>query len=170
VGVTRASYELYGGRVDRIGKDGPRVNPFALELTESNVTFLYSFVKPLLVNGGVELEPEDDDVIHKAVRDMYLLDTENRRLSNLFLPKNLDRYLSKWVGNGVYQTVFDNMEDSLSLSRLQCFDFQGVNNEQYADRIEPVMAWLLSGSMTFSTTLPIWASPSTSSLRRFSLR
>jgi type IV secretion system protein VirB4 len=24
--------ELYGGRVDRVGKDGPRVNPFALEL------------------------------------------------------------------------------------------------------------------------------------------
>ena len=135
--------ELYGGRVDRIGKDGPRVNPFALEPTESNITFLYSFVKLLLVNGGAELEPEDDDVIHKAVRDMYLLDQENRRLSNLFLPKKLDRYLSKWVGNGVYHAVFDNVEDSLSLSRLQCFDFQGVNNEQYADLIEPVMVWLL---------------------------
>jgi hypothetical protein len=135
--------ELYGGRVDRIGKDGPRVNPFALEPTESNVTFLYSFVKLLLVNGGAELEPEDDDVIHKAVRDMYLLDVENRRLSNLFLPKKLDRYLSKWVGSGVYHAVFDNVEDSLSLSRLQCFDFQGVNNEQYADLIEPVMVWLL---------------------------
>jgi type IV secretion system protein VirB4 len=135
--------ELYGGRVDRIGKDGPRVNPFALEPAESNITFLYSFVKLLLTNGGAELEPEDDDVIHKAVRDMYLLDAENRRLSNLFLPKKLDRYLSKWVGNGVYHAVFDNVEDSLSLSRLQCFDFQGVNNEQYADLIEPVMVWLL---------------------------
>jgi len=135
--------ELYGGRVDRIGKDGPRVNPFRLEPTESNITFLYSFVKLLLTNGGAELEPEDDDVIHKAVRDMYLLDPENRRLSNLFLPKKLDRYLSKWVGKGVYAAIFDNVEDSLSLSRLQCFDFQGVNNEQYADLIEPLMVWLL---------------------------
>jgi type IV secretion system protein VirB4 len=135
--------ELYGGRVDRIGKDGPRVNPFRLEPTESNITFLYSFVKLLLTNGGAELEPEDDDVIHKAVRDMYLLDAENRRLLNLFLPKKLDRYLSKWVGKGVYAAIFDNVEDSLSLSRLQCFDFQGVNNEQYADLIEPLMVWLL---------------------------
>ena len=135
--------ELYGGRVDRIGKDGPRVNPFALEPTESNIKFLYSFVKLLLVNGGAELEPEDDDVVHKAVQDQYLLDPENRRLSNLFLPKKLDRYLSKWVGNGVYHAIFDNVEDSLSLSRLQCFDFQGVNNEQYADLIEPLMVWLL---------------------------
>jgi type IV secretion system protein VirB4 len=135
--------ELYGGRVDRVGKDGPRVNPFALEPTESNIKFLYSFVKLLLANGGAELEPEDDDVIHKAVQDMYLLDAENRRLSNLFLPKKLDRYLSKWVGKGIYNAVFDNVEDSLSLSRLQCFDFQGVNNEQYADLIEPLMVWLL---------------------------
>ncbi|TCK68461.1 VirB4 family type IV secretion system protein [Acidipila rosea] len=135
--------ELYGGRVDRVGKDGPRVNPFALEPTESNIKFLYSFVKLLLTNGGAELEPEDDDVIHKAVQDMYLLDPENRRLSNLFLPKKLDRYMSKWVGKGIYNAVFDNVEDSLSLSRLQCFDFQGVNNDQYADLIEPLMVWLL---------------------------
>jgi type IV secretion system protein VirB4 len=135
--------ELYGGKVDRVGKDGPRVNPFALEPTESNIKFLYSFVTLLLTNGGAELEPEDDDVIHKAVQDIYLLDVENRRLSNLFLPKKLDRYLSKWVGKGIYHAVFDNVEDSLSLSRLQCFDFQGVNNEQYADLIEPLMVWLL---------------------------
>ena len=135
--------ELYGGKVDRVGKDGPRINPFALEPTESNIKFLYSFVKLLLTNGGAELEPEDDDVIHKAVQDMYLLDAPNRRLSNLFLPKKLDRYLSKWVGSGIYNAVFDNVEDSLSLSRLQCFDFQGVNNAQYADLIEPLMVWLL---------------------------
>src|SRR5271170_774410 len=89
------SYEsvvgLYGGRVDRIGKDGPRVNPFALEPTESNIKFLYAIVKLLLANGGAELEAEDDDVIHKAGQDMYLLDPANRRLSNLFLPKKLDR-------------------------------------------------------------------------------
>ena len=135
--------ELYGGKVDRVGKDGPNVNPFALEPTESNIKFLYSFVKLLLANGGAELEPEDDDVIHKAVQDMYLLDPANRRLSNLFLPKKLDRYLSKWIGKGVYHAIFDNVNDSLSLSRLQCFDFQGVNNEQYADLIEPLMVWLL---------------------------
>ena len=135
--------ELYGGRVDRIGKDGPRIALFSLEPTESNIKFLYSFIKLLLTNGGAELEPEDDDVIHKAAQDIYLLDPENRRLSNLFLPKKLDRYLSKWVGRGVYSAIFDNVEDSLSLSRVQCFDFQGVNNQQYPDLIEPLMVWLL---------------------------
>ena len=61
-------------------------------------------------------------MIHKAVQDMYLLDAANRRLSNLFLPRKLDRYLAKWVGKGICNAVFDNVEDSLSLSRLQCFD------------------------------------------------
>jgi hypothetical protein len=38
--------ELYDGRVDRIGKDGPRVNPFALESTESNIKFLFLHQAP----------------------------------------------------------------------------------------------------------------------------
>jgi type IV secretion system protein VirB4 len=141
------SYEsqvaLYGGRVDRIGIDGPQCNPFALEPTEANLKFLHSFVKLLLTNGGAQPEPEDDDVIHKAVQSMYYLDPENRRLGALYLPRKLDRYLSKWVGSGVYGRIFDNVEDRLKLSRIQCFDFQRVNNKQNADLIEPLMVWLL---------------------------
>jgi type IV secretion system protein VirB4 len=141
------SYEsqvaLYGGRMDRMGVDGPHFNPFALEPTEANLKFLYSFIKLLLTNGGAELEPEDDDVIHKAVQSMYYLEPENRRLSALYLPRNLDRYLSKWVGNGVYGRIFDNVADTLTLSRVQCFDFQCINNRQNADLIEPLMVWLL---------------------------
>ena len=135
--------ELYGGRVDRVGKDGPRVNPFSLEPTEDNLKFLYSFIKLLLTNGGAELSPEDEDVIFSAVAGMYQLDAENRRLSNLLLPKHLNRYLSKWTGTGVYAAIFDNVHDELELGRVQCFDFQGVNTAQYADLIEPLMVWLL---------------------------
>ncbi|MGI4827198.1 MAG: VirB4 family type IV secretion system protein [Janthinobacterium lividum] len=135
--------ELHGGRVDKVGKDGPRVNPFSIEPTEDNLKFLYSFVKLLLTNGGAELKPEDEDVVFGAVRGMYQLDAENRRLANLMLPKHLNRYLSKWTGNGVYAAIFDNVHDELELGKVQCFDFQGVNTPQYADLIEPLMVWLL---------------------------
>ena len=134
--------ELYGGKVDKVGTDGPRVNPFALEPTDRNFTFLYTFVKLLLTKSGAELTPEDDDVIYQAVQNVYLLDRENRRLRNLILPPHVQRYLAKWVGRGVYAAIFDNVEDSLSLSRLQCFDFQGVT-KQDTDLIEPLMVWLL---------------------------
>ncbi len=142
-GSYESQVELYGGRVDRVGIDGPRVNPFALVPTESNLKFLHSFIKLLLTSGGAKLEPEDDDTVYSAVQGMYYLDPETRRLGNLHLPRNLDRYLSKWIRKGVYSNIFDNVEDSLTLARVQCFDFQGVNNEQYADLVEPLMVWLL---------------------------
>ncbi len=119
------------------------MNPFAMEPTENNLKFLHSFVSLLLTNGGAELSPEDGDVIFRAVRDIYHMDGPNRRLRNLYLPQHLQRFLSKWINTGIYNAVFDNVADDLSLSKLQCFDFQGVNNKQYADLIEPLMVWLL---------------------------
>lgn len=135
--------QLYGGRVDVVGKDGPRVNPFRLEPTQTNIQFLQSFIKLLLTNGGAELSPEDEDVVYKAIQGVYHLDENNRRLANLILPRHLDRYLSKWVKNGLYAAVFDNVTDELSLARLQCFDFSAAKVKQYADLIEPLMVWLL---------------------------
>ncbi len=134
--------ELYGGKVDKVGKNGPRVNPFSLEPTEDNLKFLYSFIKLLLTNGGAEMSPEDEDVIFSAVRGMYQLDPPNRRLANLLLPKHLNRFLSKWTGTGVYAAIFDNVHDELELGRVQCFDFQGIG-PQDTDLIEPLMVWLL---------------------------
>ncbi len=134
--------ELYGGKVDRIGLDGPRVNPFALEPTEKNIKFLFNFVKMLLTNGGATLSPEDEDAVFKEVQGMYLIDRKIRQLSNLLLPLHLKRYLAKWVEKGVYNAIFDNVEDSLSLSRIQCWDFAGVAKD-YPDLIEPLMIWLL---------------------------
>jgi type IV secretion system protein VirB4 len=134
--------ELYGGRVDRVGLDGPRINPFALEPTEKNLKFLYSFVKLLLVNGGATLSPEDEDLVYKCVRGMYHLAPETRRLAHLMLPPHLNRYMAKWTGKGVYHAIFDNLEDSLSLTRIQCWDFAGLTR-QYQDLIEPLMVWLL---------------------------
>jgi type IV secretion system protein VirB4 len=134
--------ELYGGRVDRVGLDGPRINPFALEPTEKNLKFLYSFVKLLLLNGGATLSPEDEDLVYKCVRGMYHLAPETRRLAHLMLPPHLNRYMAKWTGKGVYSAIFDNLEDSLSLTRMQCWDFAGLTR-QYQDLIEPLMVWLL---------------------------
>lgn len=135
--------ELYGGKVDQVGENGPRVNPFRLEETPRNIRFLHSFVKLLLTSGGAELSPEDEDVIYKAVQGVYHLDVSNRRLANLILPRHLDRYLSKWVKKGLYAAIFDNATDELNLARLQCFDFSTADMKQQADLIEPLMVWLL---------------------------
>ncbi|RRA50448.1 VirB4 family type IV secretion system protein [Acidipila sp. EB88] len=134
--------ELYGGKVVRIGLDGPRINPFSLMPSEGNLKFLHEFVKLLLRSGGAAIGPEDDDAIFQSVRNVYEMPKHLHRLAELFLPRHLDRYLEKWKHGGVYGEIFDNVEDSLELNRLQCFDFAGIS-KQYGELIEPLMVWLL---------------------------
>jgi hypothetical protein len=61
---------------------------FRAEPTESNVKFLYSFIKLLLTNGGAQLEPEDEEVIHKGVQDMYLLDPKTAGWGTCSCPRS----------------------------------------------------------------------------------
>jgi type IV secretion system protein VirB4 len=113
-----------------------------LEPTDTNLQFLFGFIRLLLLKGGAHLSPEDEDVIAKTVRRMYHVAPQVRRLKYLLLPPHLQRYLSKWIEGGVYGNSFDNVEDSLQLGRIQCFDFESVTKEQ-EDLIEPMLFWIL---------------------------
>ncbi|HEX5424037.1 MAG TPA: hypothetical protein VF283_18245 [Bryobacteraceae bacterium] len=141
-GSYEATVRLFGGAVERIGTRGLRINPFSLEPTESNLGFLFQFVRLLLVKAGARLTPEDEAAVEKAVRRMYLVNPSVRRLKHMLLPPHLQRYLTKWTEGGAYGTVFDNVDDSLRLARLQCFDFQDVTEGQQ-DLIEPMLFWIL---------------------------
>jgi len=142
-GSYESQVELYGGRMVRVGLQGPHVNPFSLKQTDSNIKFLFNFVRMLLTGSGAVLTATNEETVFKAVRDIYYLPAELRRLSNLGLPIDLMSYLSKWIGEGVYGAIFDNEEDELELSRVQCWDFQGVI-EHYPDLVEPLMVWLMN--------------------------
>ena len=83
--------ELYG-----VGSTGwarrPPVNPFSLEPTESNIQ-----VSPLLCEIAAHewrrgSSPEDDDLISQGGAKYIPARPATARLSNLFLPKHLDRY------------------------------------------------------------------------------
>ncbi|HJT69790.1 MAG TPA: hypothetical protein VJ731_06295 [Terriglobales bacterium] len=141
-GSYESTIRLFGGSVECIGIDGPRINPFSLEPTEANLTFLFQFIRLLVTKGGAQLSPEDEDVIEKSIRRMYLLTPEVRRLKHMVLPPHLQRYLAKWIEGGVFGKVFDNLEDSLRLARVQAFDFEGVAETQQ-DLIEPMLFWIL---------------------------
>jgi type IV secretion system protein VirB4 len=141
-GSYESTIRLYGGTVEHVGVNGPRINPFSLEPTEENLQFLFGFVRLLLLKGGARLSPEDEDVIDKTVRRMYVISPSVRRLKYMLLPPHLQRYLSKWVEGGVYGAAFDNIEDSLRLARIQCFDFESVTDNQQ-DLIEPMLFWIL---------------------------
>ena len=136
--------ELYGGKVDRVGKDGPRINPFALEPTESNIKFLYSFIKLLLTNGGAELEPEDDDshslrpsriCTCSTGRTVVYQISSSPRSSTATCRSGLGKD-STTPSSTTSKTASRSPACSASTSRVSI-------TTRYADLIEPLMVWLL---------------------------
>lgn len=136
----------FGGQVFKVGIDGPSVAPFAKEPTEKHLQFLFQFVRMLLRKGGAVVEPEDEDAIASAVREVYRTEPHLRRLGQLLLPQHLMRYLSKWIGKGVYAKFFDNVEDQFQLAEYGRkpigFDFSCLT-EEMSDLAEPMLTWIL---------------------------
>ncbi|MGA7625665.1 MAG: hypothetical protein WCA91_19035, partial [Candidatus Acidiferrales bacterium] len=74
------------------------------------------------------------------------VDPDLRTLSVLVntLPRSLALKLQKWTAGGQFGFLFDNVEDTVSFSRFQCFDFQGM--EQYPLILEPLLFYILHRS------------------------
>jgi type IV secretion/conjugal transfer VirB4 family ATPase len=135
-----------GGSVWRMGlvNRGFTINPFCLPPTVEHRHFLVSFVRVLLQSGGqYRLTMEDDRNLHEAVENIYALDPPQRRLFTLanLLPRTLSQHLQRWVQGGPYEHLFDNVEDTLTFQRTQCFDFDGL--EKYPLLLEPLLFYVL---------------------------
>jgi type IV secretion/conjugal transfer VirB4 family ATPase len=144
------SYEkltrLLGGSYLKVGAERSafRINPFTLEPTAQNLEFLFSFIQVLLAGGdGYQTTSEDDRNIFQAIETLYVLDRDIRRLKTLAgtLPRHLADRLHKWVEGGQYGHLFDNVEDTITLSTLQCFDFQGM--DEYPQLIQALLFYVL---------------------------
>ena len=74
---------------------------------------------------------------------MYSIDSRLRTLSTLrnTLPDTLKEALHKWTQDGQLGFLFDNPEDTLTFSRFQCIEFEGM--EKYPQLIEPLLFYLL---------------------------
>jgi type IV secretion system protein VirB4 len=120
------------------------INPFCLPKTKENLHFLSSFVRVLLQSGGQhQLTMLEDRELDDAVEDLYVLDPSQRRLLTLAntLPRSLAQHLHRWVQGGPYAALFDNVDDTLTLQRIQCFDFEGL--EQFPLVLEPLLFYVL---------------------------
>jgi type IV secretion/conjugal transfer VirB4 family ATPase len=144
------SYEklthLLDGSYLKIGAETAeyRINPFCLEPTTQNIEFLFSFVQVLISgNDHYQTTTEDDRNIFQAIETLYVLERDIRRLKTLAgtLPRHLADRLHKWVGGGQYGHLFDNVEDTITLSAFQCFDFQGM--DEYPQLIQALLFYVL---------------------------
>jgi type IV secretion system protein VirB4 len=138
--------QLFGGSYVRLGLESNdfRINPFALEPTKENLDFLALFLKVLM--GGpkaCELEPATERDLYHQIENLYSVDPALRTLGVLAntLGHNLSGRLAKWIQGGQFGFLFDNVQDTISFSRFQCFDFQRMS--QYPELLEPLLFYIL---------------------------
>jgi len=81
--------------------------------------------------------------IYESVENLYVLDRSQRRLFTLanLLPRALAGRMHKWIGDGRYASLFDNIEDTLTVERLQVFDFEAMR--AYPVLLEPLLFYVL---------------------------
>ena len=143
------SYEAltrsFGGTYLNVGMKNPgfAINPFSLEPTHENQNFLYLFFRVLIEAGGrYGLTPEDEKALFAAIERAYQLPAEIRTLSNFAsILGPLGERLHRWTQAGQFGHLFDNVEDTLTFSRFQTFNFDGWSD--YPDILEPLLFYVL---------------------------
>jgi type IV secretion/conjugal transfer VirB4 family ATPase len=139
--LTRA----FGGSYLNVGLKNPgfSINPFSLEPTHENLNFLYLFLRVLIEAGGrYELTTADEKALYAALERIYKLPREIRMLSNFAsILGPLGERLHRWTQAGQFGYLFDNVEDTLTFSRFQTFNFDGWSD--YPDILEPLLFYVL---------------------------
>ncbi|MBW4026542.1 MAG: DUF87 domain-containing protein [Acidobacteria bacterium] len=149
-----ASYQsltrVFGGTYLNVGLKNPgfTINPFSLEPTHENLNFLYLFLRVLLEAGGrYELSTADEKALFAALERIYKLPRGIRTLSNFAsILGPLGERLHRWTksgqqGSGQFGHLFDNVEDTLTFSRFQSFNFDGWS--EHPDILEPLLFYVL---------------------------
>ena len=119
------------------------INPFCLPLTKENHHFLASFVRVLIESGGYQFTSVDERDVYEQIGNLYEVEPDQRRLYTLgnILKRHLRLHLQKWVEGGQYGSLFDNVADTLTFSRFQTFDFEGM--DRYPQVLEPLLFYIL---------------------------
>ena len=149
-----ASYEMltrtFGGTYVNVGLKDPgfSINPFSLEPTHENLNFLYLFLRVLIeANGRYEPTIADEKALYTALERVYKLPAEIRTLTNFAsILGPLGERLHRWTRAGQFGYLFDNVEDTLTFSRFQTFNFDGW--DKYPDVLEPMLFYVLQRAST----------------------
>jgi type IV secretory pathway VirB4 component len=137
---------LLGGSYLEVGlrQHEVTINPFAQPQTPEHLHFLHAFVRVLLEGeDGYRLTELEDREVYEAVENLYMLDESQRRLFTLanLLPRALAGRLHKWIEGGRYASLFDNLHDTLTVERLQVFDFEAMR--VFPLLLEPLLFYVL---------------------------
>lgn len=104
-------------------------NPFQMEPTPNNLTFLEKLVKQLVKHEGLPITPRQEREISDAIKGVMGASKSKRRLSSVleFLDPTDDNglavRLAKWCRGGALGWLFDNPEDTLRLDNCTMVGF-----------------------------------------------
>lgn len=104
-------------------------NPFQMDPTPNNLTFLERLVKQLVKHEGLPITPRQDREISAAIKGVMAASKSKRRLGSVleFLDptdaNGLQVRLAKWCRGGPLAWLFDNAEDTLRLDECTMVGF-----------------------------------------------
>jgi type IV secretion system protein TrbE len=137
---------IFGGTYLNVGQESRdfTINPFSLDPTKENLQFLFSLFR-VLIEGNSQryrLDFKEERRLWEAIERIYMLEPEQRTVSNLAnIIGELKERLHRWTKAGQYGFVFDNVEDTLSFSRFETFNFNGWGDAP--DVLEPLLFYVL---------------------------
>lgn len=141
---------LFGGSYLQVHSENRpfTINPFCLPPTKENLLFLFAWVRVLIESGGSPMHPDEEQDLFEQIENLYHVAPEQRRLSTLanIVHKNIRRPLQRWTQGGPYGSLFDNPQDTLTLSLFQTFDFEGMGEVKEA--LEPLLFYVLHRANT----------------------
>lgn len=119
-----------GGRYYPLKNGKPSgFNPFQLDATPNNLTFLEALVTRLVQHQGRPISPTEQRQISEAIAGVMDVPRELRRLGAVlqFLDANQEDgihiRLKRWCGNGPLAWLFDNEDDTLRLDNTPVVGF-----------------------------------------------
>jgi len=135
---------IFAGSYLNVGQESRdfTINPFSLEPTRENLQFLFALFRVLIENDRYRLDFKEERQLYSGIERMYMLERDQRTVSNFaeIIGELKDR-LHKWTQGGQYGFVFDNVEDTLTFSRFQTFNFHGWNDAPGV--LEPLVFYVL---------------------------
>lgn len=124
-------------------------NPFQLEPTEHNMSFLEKLVRRCAYRADRPLTPSDEQMIYSAIHGVMHTPKPMRRFSAVlqFLPMGdvdgIHARLSRWAGrNAPLGWLFDNLEDTLNVDDTPVLGFDVTEFLPNDETREPTMMYL----------------------------
>lgn len=123
-------------------------NPFQLEPTPNNLTFLNKLVSQLVSRTNMPLTPAQEKQIHEAVVGVMGATKSKRRIGAVleFLDptdeNGLHARLARWCRGGALGWLFDNTDDTLTLDNCSMVGFDVTEFLENAETRTPTILYL----------------------------